>query len=624
MNRLLIALLAALAAGALALFAWLATSEPESGPVAAPDGLDAAERSGAAVEPALGGAPPALVRRPADEQPFAASDRDPAAGTERDAALASAGAGQSLGGKLVGPFGDLGGGSLVLRDSAGGVLARGASRADGTFLLALATPCADAQLTVSAEACAPFANGPWRIAAGERRFAGVIRLEAALRLAGRVVAADGAPVAGARVLLRAGSATRPANLHVQSTESGPDGAFEFAAAPESPVRLEAWSAGHGARALDAAHGPGSKPLVLTLGKAHRLAARVRSVDGAALSGAKVTLVSTARDVPGIELATDAAGLASAEGLGAAHFGLRAEAHGFRPEVLGSAPADGREIPLALKPWPSIRGRLEAAPGVAVAEAVVRALAVDHEGRAIQATSSAVEHAVAPDGSFVIDDLRPGFYCVEAESRGFAPCRSGSVQLLLDRPPPFVALVLSAGATLALAVHADGAALAGATVEAHDLELSSAELWRGTSPQRRALAVAASDRAGRAVLEHLPKGATWIVVRASDRLSTIVGPYQLDGGESRDIGSVDLAHGAGLAGIVVDARGQAVAGASVVLVGTSAPRATAHVTSDAVGRFASPRLPEGPYRASARESGRSASRECWLAEGEDVEIRLELR
>ena len=177
------------------------------------------------------------------------------------------------------------------------------------------------------------------------------------RAAGRVVAADGAAVAGARVLAFPADRGRPFRLDdpvglpsfVHATTTGPDGRFDLALDAEVPVSsLIAVAGGHAPAFLGAARD--GDDVVLTLSRPGTLLAHVVDLEGIPIASARV------RDCTAIDLlveehaaTTDAAGRCRIDGLPVAsretpflHHCVLVEADGWGPLYFPGIPVRSGE------------------------------------------------------------------------------------------------------------------------------------------------------------------------------------------------------------------------------------------------------------------------------------------
>ncbi|TAJ18248.1 MAG: carboxypeptidase regulatory-like domain-containing protein, partial [Planctomycetota bacterium] len=247
MNRVLLLALAAFVAAGIAALAWFALRPPAAGPedaepVAADSARDPAPR-----------AEPVELRESAAPPP--AADADALDGRRTATPAPAATSVQSLSGRVMSPSAPLAGAEVVLSAADGSELARARSDAGGQFFLALDAPVENAALLVRAKGYAPAGRIGERVERGQRRNLGLLRLEPGAELSGRVLDANGAPVAGATVELYAPVLAGLPNRAITDARTDRDGRFALTDAPSIELRIEARAAGHGARALDPVQAP---------------------------------------------------------------------------------------------------------------------------------------------------------------------------------------------------------------------------------------------------------------------------------------------------------------------------------------------------------------------------------
>jgi hypothetical protein len=501
----------------------------------------------------------------------------------------------------------------------GELVAEQATAADGSFSLGVPVPSLDVVLRVEAEGHAALEHELGdQLQAGDLEL-GSLWLQPGVPVEGLVRGPSGAPVAGAEVRL-AIRRSRPSEYVIgDRTTTDAAGRFRFPAAPAALVVVRARAAGLGESSKELT-ARDAREIEITLEPERVLSVRTIDRDGAPIAGADVELRSEDPAFPPRKRTTDAEGRVRFEALGAREWNVLALARGYKPAPLPGAWADGGEIVLELRPWPSITGRLVAPGGAALpAEARVLALPRVAAQRGDASASPLGGEPAGAEGRFRLSDLRPGDYVVRATAPGFAPTLSYPVTVGGEGTVSIGELVLQRGGTLELAVRARGAPLAG--VEAELLSYAPAPAQAFLAPGPAEPGTAASDAEGRLVLSSLVPGNTWVVLRGPETVPEIAGPFWITNEVTSGPIRVDLQPGTRLVGRILrettreplvhgrlTARGPA---GSVPLLET-----------DEQGRFRSVPLPPGTYTLDFG-AGRLTPSEIRLEAGAELEAQIEL-
>lgn len=193
----------------------------------------------------------------------------------------------------------------------------------------------------------------------------------------------------------------------------------------------------------------------------------------------------------------------------------------------------------------IRGRVKDKEGTGISGAGVRArLRRPGERSLVEATSEA-------DGSYVVAGLQLGTYELTASLSGFA---TGRVTAVAGGDP--VDLVLEAGGEIAgRVVDAAGQPAEDAILEAQRPDGEIAGFLGGSG--------SADEGDGRFVLRDMAAGRYVLQGRASGRGEASIAGVRVVACQRTDVGTLRLAGGGIVRGIVVDADGQGVPGATVV-------------------------------------------------------------
>jgi len=632
MKRLLLLSTLVLIVALLATVAWFASSgtaprradqalSPQTEPVAPSVSDGASPTTGRTLGP-----DEARSAQPVHSEPRDDTARREAASIDAPASI------QTLSGRVMSPSAPLAGAEVTLTRPDGSEIARARTDPSGQFFLALDDAVENGVLVAQAKGFAPTLRIGERVQRGERRNLGMLRLEPGVEVAGRVVDAAGRGVAGALVRLRGPALVGLANRPLAETVADAQGRFVLRDVPFGQVRIEANAAGHGGRALDPVDAP-ARELVLALAPEYVFRARIfdrRS--GAPVAGARVELAALDRLAPPGAGTSGSDGALAIAGLGSALFAGKIQAPGYRVRSEARIEIGADELRYELDPWPCLRGSVSAARGETPSAIEIHLRATDAAGAVVDARPRASGRC-EPDGSFVLCDLRPGVYVLEASAPGWAPRRSQPFPVQLDADPQPQRLVLDEGSR----VHATVRALRGTLVDARiemyrsppaEAGLLAATTGRADGPASP-IAFASADTNGRAVLEHLPDGAIWIVARARDHVAELRGPLQLDAREAPATMEFDLAPAARVRGRVL--RGETPQpGALVILRRTDgAGTGAVQVAADGDGRYESPALPAGIWKLIARGAAgasglRSEEVSRVLEGGQTLELDIEVR
>ncbi len=455
-------------------------------------------------------------------------------------------------------------------------------------------------------------------ASGAAPAAAPLVLTPAASIAGRVVDAQGKPVRGATVRLeppRGGrgrfggglAAMRRGSQFGAATRSGPDGSFRLdgLAAVSNGAPLIATHAGFAQAerpgvTLKAGQALAGVVLTLTPG----LAVKGRVVDEASqpVAGAEIRVAVSEGRGGGRRLArafggaapsapnavSSADGTFTVSGLVAGPYDVTATHDGFSPRTASALPAPAKQAsgwpPLVLARGAAVSGTVHDDQGAPIVGAAVSVLGEGLDPR--QTTSDG-------SGAFRLEDLAKGRpLMLAANAPGFA-FSSRSV----TPPAEGVTIVLGKSGTVRGRV-VD--ASTGAPVTAFTVGASPAARGRGPGGGAfRGGGPSEAQYADDGAFEISVAPGTWDIRASADGYRPAdVSNVELEAGATKEGLELSLKRGGGLAGHVVDPRGNPVAGASVAccdagtrpggLAGGSGPSAT----SDGDGHFQLDGLPDG--------------------------------
>jgi hypothetical protein len=384
----------------------------------------------------------------------------------------------------------------------------------------------------------------------EGAFATTHSLERGRSVGGRVLASDGAPLAGARLFVD--------GLPIDETNG--DGAFELMHVPNDARLLRAVHAA-GAGAIDLARDTTDVEI--------RVAAMPRAISGTVvdalsrqpLGALELHLVESDRVVGSAVTARDGSFRFDAAPAGAAILSAQTPDSTLE-QALRRADA-GRALRLSAAPTATVKGRVVASDGTPIAGANVSA----HAGRAAETVEELARTASAmsaPDGSFVLRGAA-GSFSVHAARGGFAPKSSELLRLAPGETRGGVVLRLARLSRIRGIVRDDSGGIAAATLS-----------LRAADEGARAVAQARSREGGEFVLE--AAAGTYELMVEKDGYATATRHVVIDGDDSAL--TVDLERAAELSGRVVRAGNQSgVAGVELSIDGIASRAVT-----DAAGAF----------------------------------------
>ena len=405
-------------------------------------------------------------------------------------------------------------------------------------------------------------------------------------LAGAVRDDGGRPVKGATV-----RAVGDTSWNAPPTERTDErGEFELAVFPAGEYTVVAREGGRAPGIASVVVEPGGEATVaLTVSDGGYVTGRIVDAAGRPLAGRVRLEVFEDRGLP--DFASDGvAAEAKADGtfalgplpLGSLGIGVSAPRHASR-RVDAQVPARGRAVDVgdvALDPGLAIRGRVRDREGSAIAAATVRALRQEPgEAGEAEATSG-------PDGRFDLGGLRPGRHEVSASATGYATAYAAA-----DAGGEPLDVVLDVGGAITgRVVDAEGSPVEEARVTAQADD-------RG--PGRRHSA-RADEGDGRFLLPDVAPGAYGLGVQASGRGEAARSGVRVVAGRTTDVGTIALARGGTVQGVVVDAEGRGIPGATVHAE-RDANRRTSQLETQtgSTGAFELSGVPIGPVHVVAR-------------------------
>lgn len=439
--------------------------------------------------------------------------------------------------------------------------------------------------------------------------------ERGTRVRGRVLADDGRPVERASVMLGSddwsehtlpdgNTVTRPSPLQVLTD---PEGCFEITSAPLGATTIRARAQGFGTvrRGLEAV--PGTNHVQLVLVPQSEVRGRVTTETGEPVGGATVRSLADSRFAR--STATSAPdGSFVLRGLSPGENELEA-VHADRGRTLErlvlSAGQRARWDPV-LFPRPRVFGRVVDEAGAPLAEwGVVLRRGGEHVERVETGTDGGFAFVGIEDATYGLQVKEPGDWrrlpvlVVDAIRPGWEPVDLVVVDRRLER------------ATIRGVVRAPR----GGALEAAEVGLWHEEerLWCSVEPDLET---------GAFVIDGVPPGTCHVTARAAGLPRAGPGPLTVDPGASIDVGTIQLAEPARVAGSVL---GGDDAMLSALVLELYRENELMDETVTLAGRtFRSEPLAAGDYQLVARGDGlRSRRIEVALREGEEVDVSVRL-
>jgi protocatechuate 3,4-dioxygenase beta subunit len=500
---------------------------------------------------------------------------------------------------------------------------------DGGFRLSGLAPTTRYKVTAQEPGYATTGEAIVTPAPGERGELVEIVLPVGRRVLGTVLTVDDLPIAGATVTLHRplGGDLRSAFFQrFRGRQEAPatattDGEGRFEVRDLGPGRydLEVQAEGFAAttiRGVEIPAGGGQSELgTVILEPGVSLAGQVVDEDGAPLEGASVGASPArgmglpfplgGRAVEGVE--TDAEGRFLLQDLKAGEsIDLGVGLEGYLGRSLPGV-AVPREAPLeiVLETAAQIAGQVVNEKDEPVPNAVVL---LSQQGSAFRGGQQ--HERTGEDGTFLFGTVEPGSYTLMARQRGALPSEERTLAVTKGQAVSAVTLVLRRGATVEGQVFSnDGNPVHGARVGS--VQSSS---MNPMNPMASLFVSAETDGDGHYRLEGVPPGSLSLEAnhpghsRAVRDLEVRPGTNRLD---------FTLESGTEVAGRVVTALGEPIAGAAVQLMGMSGRFGGPEAVTGGDGVFRIPSVPSGSYRAVARKDSLTTA-----GEGMKVEVQGE--
>ena len=439
-----------------------------------------------------------------------------------------------------------------------------------------------------------------------------VQLSRGATVRGRVVDERGTAVAEAEIRARIDPvAFGQGGYDVREGKSDSNGAFELTAVTPGEVELAVTKPGALDRklSLELSEGAAKDVGEVVLSRGEVVAGHVRWSDGTPCSGAKVEVNFDPAALGGMsglnalqgasgEATADSSGAFEVSGLGKGPFVVTVVARpqgserDHRARAAGVKPGT-RDVALVLAAGIELSGRVVDALGEPVAGASVRAIE-DSGGMMRSIGGRRVNAKVsAEDGAFVVNDLSPGTWSLDARAEGFTRCAPVDITLVGDgTPEPLVLKLERGGVILGRVLRPDGTPAPGATVR----QRITMESLRSLGTEENGIppsATAGDDGSFR--FGGLGAGLVQLVASLDGFATSAIAEAQVKPGEeTRDV-VLTLRTGGRITGEVFAKDGSPAAGAQIIAQLTADPLAQRFATSDSTGLFAFEHLAPGAYQ-----------------------------
>ncbi len=438
-----------------------------------------------------------------------------------------------------------------------------------------------------------------------------IVLRPTARVSGRVIDADGKPVAGATVAVfedaRGLSSSRSMGVDPKQGIADDEGGFVFADVAPGPFGLSAEAPRHQSaelRGLEVKPGQELAGLEIVLLAGAAVEGRVLSPEGSPVPNARVAVTEASRGraitFSSLRAGTDADGHYRIEGIAPGPHTLETRAEGYRRAVRDvEAKGETRGVDFQLDRGLEVSGRVIDIAGNPFAGAVVFLSGASHDSRVTDS---------GEDGSFRIAGLDDGKYSLHASPRGFDSGSAGgsaeTAVTLAGAPMSGIELRISA---------AEGA-VAGRLTGLDLSQLSRVRVWVDSM-----FHLGSVDADGNYRIVHLSPGSWTVNAMVPDTPLHAEGKVTIEPGgvEAR----LDLHFGGGhaLSGVVLR-NGEPLAEAALLLGGPGDPQRS---STDHQGGFRFAGLADGSYVLSVITPNGAPHSEKVEISG-DQTIRVELR
>ncbi|MHC5209222.1 MAG: carboxypeptidase regulatory-like domain-containing protein [Planctomycetota bacterium] len=472
---------------------------------------------------------------------------------------------------------------------------------DGRFVITELPETGDLLLQLTGETFAVTEAGPFRVVAGTESDLGDLMVDPGMDIVGSVVDSSAKPVPGAAIRFYQMQVNAMFDVgHDIETVSDERGLFRIRNVRVSPFTLRVKAEGYAnARVLGQVI-PGQAatewPVKVHLREVSSLTGSVLAKrDREPIEGATVEAVPLDPENDGGRAVTDADGNFEIEGIAAGNYVVTAVADGFAKRSQRTwADAYGAPIQIVLPEQGTLEGVVLGVGGQPVRSFEVQARF--HRRRMDPPSPRfGVQRVVSDDGSFVIQNLDGGFWCVQAWAQGYALTDSQCVKVAQGRRVGGLVVELKQGATLeGRAEDHTGAPVPGTRVSLHTNREPDIAFLRDTDPDATLPPAVHTRPDGSFRFTGLADRMYQLEVDHPDYALVRRNDVQAVAGVETEVAPVVLERGASITGIALTPGGQPLTGVTVYLAGFAGSSGGGETTSDGQGRFTFTRLKPGEY------------------------------
>jgi len=479
--------------------------------------------------------------------------------------------------------------------------------ADGRFTLSGVPPMSDLVLRVEGDETPLTELGPFLVQPSRTTDLGDLVVRAGLTITGTVFDERGVPVAGARIGLLQGPADSAAEERTERTMPEPvrlvlsneSGRFRIDhAAPESFVLMV--SAKGFANAL-VPGGPGfneqfaETDVPVIVRRAGVLRGRVLDrEDDHPLAGAHVFAEPMDQGSGYSQAVTAADGHFVLENLVPGNYALSSTLKGYSPGHERSFDeTPDADIVFHLDRQGSLTGMVLGSDGQPI-----RAFDLQPRFRNRRLDPAvprgAFQRVTSADGSFVVDDLDPGFWSVDVWAKGYSLTSSEPLKVKQGEQAGRLTVTLLRGATLSGMVRdSEGLAVANAAVTLHANREPEVDFLRDVTPIPGVTQGTRTDAEGRFALEDLSARKYQVQVDHPDYAIVRRNDVALAAEQELELEAFVLQRAATVQGSALSGTGEVLAGVTVSL--TAVDGFARQAVTDGRGQFVFTRVREGDYQ-----------------------------
>jgi protocatechuate 3,4-dioxygenase beta subunit len=484
---------------------------------------------------------------------------------------------------------------------------------DGRFHFAGLPVDSKVTVRVDGDDFIPTQAGAFTLLPGEVKDIGDIVTDKGNTILGSVFDPSGMPLAGARVALTYGAATVSfARGQKHSSENrvsltNDEGHFEMKNTPLFPFTLSVSADGFANKMIQAGGVlDGEVPqlkFTIILEKARELHGRVVSKNDEKPLG-DITLIAVNGGTTASQSVTksDEAGRFLFKDLAAGPYRIEADGKGWSQRKL-TVPANSlnKELIVQMTEEGLIRGQVTTPEGDPVSHYDLQAL----YGKTKSTVGNPTEHMLRirdKQGLFELSNLEPGWYQLQAWSKGFALTRSDPVRVRAGSVIEGVTISLQHGATIRGRVIDDlDRPISGASISLHTNNLAAVGFLRDREWSAAWRLTTHTDKEGVFQLTDVSEKAYQLQVNHPEYPLFIVNDVITETGQLSDMQSIIVPRAGEIAGVAMDSSGQLLRHGTISLGGPESRR----IQPDGEGRFRFARLLPGEYYLDARATAKLA-------------------